>query len=168
VCGESGWAAALMGDRKVKVWGNNADWITGSTSPLSIYDPIYVPGIVRASAIGAGHATLHACGFKEDAIVGAPGGDSPIDLALAASPNPSVGRTRLAFDLPRAGHVTLAIYDLAGRRVRLLVDGMREPGRYDETWDGRADVGSGRAAGVYFARLQVGGETLTERIVRIR
>jgi hypothetical protein len=168
VSGEGGWGAALMQDRRVKVWGNNADWISGSVSPLGIHDPMFVPGIVRASAIGSGTATVHACGFKEDAIVGAPGADSPIDLALAASPNPSVGPTRLAFDLPRAGHVTLAIYDLAGRRVRLLVDGMREPGRYDETWDGRADVGSGRAAGVYFARLQIGGETLTERIVRIR
>ena len=168
VSGEASWAGALMQDRTVKVWGANTTWITGSSSPLSIYTPLQVPGIVRASAIGSGHGTLHACGFKEDAIVGAPDRDTPLDLALVASPNPSIGRTRIAFDLPRAGHVTLAIYDLAGRQVRLLVDGLREPGRYDETWDGRADAGTGHAAGVYFARLQVGGETRTERLIRIR
>ena len=168
VAGEAGWAGALMQDFKVMVWGSNSEWIDGSSGPLWIFTPLQVPGVVRASAIGAGHATLHACGFKEDAIVGTPGADLPLDLALSASPNPSIGRTRIGFGLPRAGHVTLAIYDLAGRRVRLLVDGMREPGRYDETWDGRADVGAAHAAGVYFARLQVGGEALTERIVRIR
>ena len=168
VAGEAGWAGALMQDFKVMVWGSNSEWIDGSASPLWIFTPLQVPGVVRASTIGAGHATLHACGFKEDAIVGTPGADLPLDLALSASPNPSIGRTRIAFDLPSAGHVTLAIYDLAGRRVRLLVDGLREPGRYDETWDGRADARVGHAAGVYFARLQVSGESRTERIVRIR
>jgi len=167
VSGEGGWAAALMGDRRIKVWGYNTDWISGSSSPLSIYDPILVPGIVRASAIGAGTATLHACGFKEDAIVGAPDPEAPLDLRLAVSPNPSLAATRLAFDLPRESRVSLAIYDIAGRRVHTVVDGMRGAGRHQEAWDGRGD--GGRAlAGVFFVRLDAGGETRTERLVRIR
>jgi hypothetical protein len=167
VSGETGWGAALMQDRTVKVWGYNTTWITGSSGPLTIPTPIQVPGIVRASAIGSGHGTLHACGFKEDAVVGVPDQELPLDLALAASPNPSIGATKIAFDLPRAGHATLAIYDLAGRRVRSLMDGARAAGRYSETWDGRGERGSA-VAGVYFVRLEIGGETRTERIVRIR
>lgn len=168
VSGEGGWGAALMQDRKVKVWGYNTDWITGSSAPLTIYDPLVVPGVGHASAIGAGTATVHACGLREDGVVGTPAVELPTHLALAASPNPSIGPTRLAFALPRAGHVTLAIYDLAGRRLRMLVDGMHEPGRYDAAWDGRADAGAAHAAGVYFARLDVSGEVRTERIVRMR
>lgn len=167
VVGETGWAAALMGDRTVKVWGNNNDWINGTTGPLWIFTPTQVPGIVRASAIGAGHATLHACGFKEDATTGIPDGDAPLDLALAVSPNPSLSMTRMSFDLPRESNVTLAVYDLAGRRVHTVVDGSRAAGRYQEAWDGRGD--GGRAmAGVFFVRLDAGGETRTQRLVRIR
>jgi hypothetical protein len=167
VAGEGLWGAALMSDRTVRVWGYNVEWINGSSTPVAIYSPMLVPGVVRVSAIGAGYGTVHALGDIEG-VTGVPGEDVPTVLAFAASPNPSFERTRLAFDLPRAGHVTLAIYDVAGRRVRLLVDGMREPGRYGETWDGRVGAGAGQAAGVYFARLQVGGEARTERIVRIR
>jgi hypothetical protein len=167
VSGEGGWGAAVMGNRRVRVWGYNAEQINGSSTPLQIYNPMQVPGVVRVGAIGAGYGTVHAMGDL-DGVTAVPGEDLPIALALAASPNPSYGRTRLAFDLPRAGHATLAIYDLAGRRVRVLVDDMREPGRYDETWDGRADAGSAHVAGVYFARLEVSGEVRTQRIVRIR
>jgi hypothetical protein len=149
------------------VWGYNSDWINGSTGPLSIYTPILVPGIVRASAIGAGTATVHACGFKEDAIVGTSGADIPLDLALAISPNPSLAATRVSFDLPRESHVSVAVYDIAGRRVHTVVDGMRPAGRHQEAWDGRGE--GGRAlAGVFFVRLDAAGETRTERLVRIR
>jgi hypothetical protein len=109
---------------------------------------------------------VHALGDIEG-VTDVPGEDVPTVVALEISPNPSFAATRISFDLPRATQVSLAIYDLAGRRVHTVFEGMREPGRYQEGWDGRAD-GTRVAAGIYFARLNAGGETKTERVVRIR
>ncbi|MEZ5066897.1 MAG: S8 family serine peptidase [bacterium] len=90
----------------------------------------------------------------------------PTALALAAPrPNPASGPFSLAFDVPAdAGHVTLDVYDLGGRRVARLVDGSVEAGRHTARWDGQDQTGLSAAAGVYFARLQAGAETITRKI----
>ncbi len=81
----------------------------------------------------------------------------PDDVTPAAGlwsfPNPFNPRTRLAFRLAAAGRVSLAVYDLQGRRVRTLLDEALPAGEYDVEWNGRD--GSGRAvpAGTYFGRL---------------
>jgi aminopeptidase N len=90
-------------------------------------------------------------------------------LALAPpSPNPARGPTRLAFSLPRTGPARLALLDVAGRRVRTLVDGPLEAGAHDVTWDGRDERGVAAPAGLYWARLECGGESAVRRLVRIR
>ncbi len=70
----------------------------------------------------------------------------------------------LAVDVPRAsGQVELALFDLAGRRVRTLVHGALEPGRHAFSWDGRGDQGAHLAPGIYVASLTGAGRTLTRR-----
>lgn len=51
--------------------------------------------------------------------------------------------------------VRVGIYDLAGRRVRTLVDERRSAGAYDEAWDGRDDGGSVVPPGLYLCRVSV-------------
>jgi hypothetical protein len=63
------------------------------------------------------------------------------------------GRTSLRFALPHPGAVRLEVFDVAGRRVAMLVDGERGPGEHEIAWDGVTREGSARA-GVFFARLQ--------------
>jgi hypothetical protein len=86
----------------------------------------------------------------------------------APSPNPSWREARIGFSLPRAGHARLAIYDLAGARVRTLLDGPAAAGPASATWDGRDARGGDVGAGVYFCRLEIGGEALSRRLVRMR
>ena len=77
--------------------------------------------------------------------------------------------TVLAYDLPRAGRVTLRIYDVGGRLVRSLVSGeVQEAGRHTVEWDGRDVAGAATGAGLYFGRLGVGGESDVRRVVRVR
>lgn len=45
-------------------------------------------------------------------------------------PNPAAGPTTIAFELPRAGEVSLRLYDVAGREVAVLAEGPRGPGRH--------------------------------------
>ena len=65
-------------------------------------------------------------------------------------------------------HVEMAIYDIAGRRVRGLVSGDQAPGRHEVSWDGLADDGSRAEHGVYFLRSEIGTSLRTVRVVYLR
>jgi hypothetical protein len=78
---------------------------------------------------------------------------SPAASAMTAFPNPFNPATRVAFDLPRGGAVTLEVVDLRGRRVAVLHDGVLEAGRHEIEWRGRDRSGLPARGGVYLARL---------------
>lgn len=82
-----------------------------------------------------------------------------LDLALANG-NPSRGEAALVLALPTEARVRVALYDLAGRRVATLAEGVRAAG-----WHPLAFRPAGNAAGVYFARLEASGRTITRRLV---
>lgn len=93
----------------------------------------------------------------------------PAVLALRPNvPNPFNPTTRLRFDLPRSGSVSLTIFDIQGRRVRTLVDGQMDAGRHQITWHGRDDVGRRVSSGVYFYRLNTEGRTLTRQMTILK
>jgi hypothetical protein len=87
-------------------------------------------------------------------------------ISLRAFPNPFNPRTVLSFNLPTAGPVTLEIFDVAGRRVRTLLDG-REMGAgvQRQAWAGDDEAGRRLPSGTYYCRLQAGSwrgaQTLT-------
>ncbi len=72
-------------------------------------------------------------------------------LLLQNFPNPFNPGTFIPFDLPYDSRVTIRVYDILGRSVRLLVDGNFAAGPHHQ--DVRFD-GSGLASGVYFYRMQ--------------
>jgi len=86
-------------------------------------------------------------------VTGVDGPPAAVASRLANYPNPFNPRTTLRFDLARAGRVELAVYDLQGRRVRVLVSETRPAGRHEVSWDGRDDQGHGLSSGIYFARV---------------
>ncbi|MFH1502191.1 MAG: M14 family zinc carboxypeptidase, partial [Candidatus Eisenbacteria bacterium] len=89
-------------------------------------------------------------GIDDDALVGR--------LAVANYPNPFNPRTSVRYEVPSAGHVSLRVYDVAGRLVKTLVDTELESGgRHEVEWDGRDESGAPVAAGVYFARALAQG-----------
>jgi PKD repeat protein len=83
-------------------------------------------------------------------------------------PNPFNPSTQIHFSLPQAGHVSLQIYDTAGRHVRTLVDDTRAANEYTVTWNGKDDAGAGVAAGVYLYKLQTGSDSQTRRMVLVK
>ena len=84
------------------------------------------------------------------------------------NPNPARGPVTLRFSLPRAAEVRLAIFDLGGRRVRKLMSGMQPAGAHAIAWDLRDESGRPIPAGVSFARLEVEGRVLTEKVATLR
>jgi uncharacterized repeat protein (TIGR01451 family) len=83
-------------------------------------------------------------------------------------PNPFRDRVTIRFDLPAPGEASLVVFDVTGRRVRTIVSGRLDAGRYAPVWDGRDDAGSRVAAGVYFVRLQAADFTATRKSVRLK
>jgi FlgD Ig-like domain len=83
-------------------------------------------------------------------------------------PNPFNPATVIAITLPSRGHATLAVYDAAGKQVRVLADAVLGPGRQEFTWDGRDDQGTPAASGVYFYRVRAGTFTATRRMVLLK
>ena len=90
----------------------------------------------------------------------------PSPLRLGAVPNPSGGPVRLTLDLPVAQWLRVAIYDVLGRHVTTLAEGLRAAGHHDLAWDGRAD-GAPVTSGLYIAVAEVAGARATTRIVRL-
>jgi len=72
-------------------------------------------------------------------------------------PNPFNPVTKIAFTLTEAARVRLCVYDVAGRIVRVLVDGPRDAGRHEVVWDGTDGAGVKAASGVYFCGLEAPG-----------
>jgi cytochrome c peroxidase len=98
------------------------------------------------------------------------GGTPSIDAALAMSisPNPFNPATRIGYSLEAQSRVQLAVYDVAGRLVRNLVNGDLPPVNHTATWDGRDMHGATVASGIYFIRLDTGTQKLVRKAVLTR
>ncbi|HYW68183.1 MAG TPA: FlgD immunoglobulin-like domain containing protein, partial [bacterium] len=73
----------------------------------------------------------------------------------APRPNPFAGQTTISFRVPAGeGRTELAIYDIAGRKVRTLVNGRFGSGRRSVAWDGTDSRGVSVASGIYYCRLK--------------
>lgn len=83
-----------------------------------------------------------------------------------AYPNPFNPSTNIEFAIPKSCDVRLEIYDMSGRIVRRLIDGVGyEPGVYKVVWDGTDDHGNRVASGVYIYRLIAGNFTSAKKVI---
>jgi ELWxxDGT repeat protein len=83
-----------------------------------------------------------------------------------ARPNPARHGTELTYSIPAPGLAALEIFDVAGRRVRVLEpERIHSAGRYRVRWDGRDERGAAVGSGVYYARLLSGPNTASRPIV---
>ncbi|MBE0566974.1 MAG: T9SS type A sorting domain-containing protein, partial [Krumholzibacteria bacterium] len=83
-------------------------------------------------------------------------------------PNPLNPATVIAFSVPREGAVRLQVFDLQGRVVRTLVDGVRSAGRHEVSWDGRDERGGQAASGTYLYRLVAAGEVTGRKLTLVK
>jgi len=111
---------------------------------------------VGGPAFGSGdHATPGAINNTDTGV-----DDTPVLItALGANtPNPFNPKTSFSFMLDRDEHVSLQVFDLRGRQVRLVVDADLVAGDYVNAyeWDGRDDTGRAVTSGTYFYRMTTG------------
>jgi len=127
--------------------------------------------VYRVSATGASQTASYHFAWGNTPVAVPGGGTGPeqsYDLAFAgAVPNPTTERASLNFTLSESGPVRLTLYDVNGRRVRLMADGAFSAGPHTIAWDGRDDGGGRVRAGIYWARMDAAGRQFTRRIVML-
>ena len=106
--------------------------------------------------------------YVAEISTGVPADGDPSVLALSAPTEPVGGNVTLAFSLPTAGHVELAVFDIAGRRVATLADGATLSGTHEVVWNGSGSDGTPVASGVYFARLVADAGTASQKLLLVR
>ena len=86
----------------------------------------------------------------------------PSSLILSAYPNPFNAGTKITFILPRSADVTVGVYDILGRDVVTLYEGVAQAGTHD------VQVTPGWPSGLYFVRLDAGDIHLTQKLVLLK
>ncbi len=83
-------------------------------------------------------------------------------------PNPFNPTTTIEYSIPTAGNTTLAIYNLAGQKIRTLVNNVQAPSFYKVVWDGKNDNGMTVATGTYFYKLISGNYSKIVKMTLIK
>jgi len=117
--------------------------------------------------------------FDDQGVMGYDSSDSPFTIGAATgvesgiptrhqlyqnAPNPFRGATRASFDLPQSERVTLKVFDLGGRMVRVLADEIYPAGRHEVSWNATDNGGNPAAAGIYFLNITAGSFSATKRM----
>lgn len=83
-------------------------------------------------------------------------------------PNPFNPETTIEYQIPQAGDVHMAVFNILGQKICTLVDEARVAGRYQVIWDGRDDSGRPVASGVYFCHLTAGSYRQTRKMTLLK
>jgi glucose/arabinose dehydrogenase len=157
-------AAPVAGQPTTSNWGQGfgevSDWAVGPDGAL---------WYCRQSAnFAANSGDIRRIVATGDTAVPPPPAPTAVEFA-PARPTPAVGHAVLHYTLSATARVSLALFDAAGRRVRLLEPSQQKAAnRYDVTWDGRGDDGSAVGPGLYLVRLEVAGRAIVRRVMLLR
>jgi hypothetical protein len=83
-------------------------------------------------------------------------------------PNPFNPSTMIGFSLPRAGWVSLKVYDVTGSEVRKLISESYPAGSHSIVWDGRDNRGLPVSSGIYFSRLAVDKQITSSKMTLVK
>ncbi len=85
------------------------------------------------------------------------------------TPNPFNPVTHISYEVPIGGaHVSIVVFDLAGRQVKTLINDNRPGGEHQATWDGTNEQGQQVPSGVYFYRIDTPGFSDMRKMVLVK
>jgi hypothetical protein len=156
---------------KVKMYAPNP---VQPGSSVSHWDVTAYPNLLMEPAINSdltsnvdlAYNALDDIGWFPQLVSAPPLTNGPLSFALA--PNPVSDGGTLSFALPAAGHVDLAIYDVAGRRIASLANGDLPAGTHAVAWARHDDAGRRVGPGIYLARLRTASGERTLSVVLVQ
>lgn len=134
----------------------NQGWVAGSLWPdLSV--------MLHTETGGGGQVAA----VEED---GQRGGTPEQARVSAPYPNPFNPSTSISYAVPGAGAqpVSVEVFDLRGRRIRTLVDGVQGPGEHIVNWDGLSENREPVTSGVYTYKITIGSFTTRGKLTLLK
>ena len=165
--------AAVFGSGVFETLDGGANWFSlFSQSGLTNLN-------VRALALDPALQTIYAgteagiaaaSRYPISVVTGVAGDAATVGFRLRAAPLPvRQGKLTVRYEIPTAGIVELALFNVRGQRVRLLHPPAREAaGPHTLVWDGRDAIGARAAAGVYFLSLRAPAGRRTAKVLLLR
>jgi len=93
----------------------------------------------------------------------------PSSFALKQNfPNPFNSETVIEYSLPRGSHVRIAVYNILGQRVKILLDRGQMAGRKSVVWDGKNEKGQEVSSGIYFYRIEAEEFVRTKKMLLLK
>jgi len=167
--------AGADGSNRVKVYAPNP---LQSGSSISHWDVSATPNLLMEPAINdnlSSSVDLTLAHFADIGWITAlvevadTRGPGPRSLAVLPNyPNPFNPSTSIRYSVAETGKIRLGIYDVQGRLVQTLFDGVQETGTHELAWDGTDRNGNSAGSGVYFVRLTGGGQESSMKIVLVK
>jgi len=88
----------------------------------------------------------------------------PIEYRLSQNyPNPFNAQTTISYSLPTQSDVTIDIFDILGRKIETIAEGLRPAGDHQVIWDA-----SDRSSGIYFYRIKAGDKAETKKMTLMK
>ncbi len=151
----------------------NGDTLWWQTLNMSIDDSPYGAVATADGGVAIVGRTVRQPGFGDQLWLvryegeAVPISDPPVvlpsDVNLLAYPNPFNSTTEIRYAVPRSSHVSLKVFDVTGREVCCLVDGMANAGERRIVWEA-----GGVASGVYFVRVAAGETGVTRKVMLVK
>jgi hypothetical protein len=139
--------------------GNRSD--AGQTITISADHHVYAAGFTMGGENDVNYLTIKY-GQSTEFVISNPV-NSPASFQCKASPNPFNPSTVISYELQAASYAKLTVWDISGKQVATLVDGWREAGSRQVTFDG-----SNLPSGLYLYRLTAGQNTATGKMVLLK
>lgn len=150
----------------IELDGMNTIWSPEARSSIGdvVVDMLDVrqsDGFVAAATHGNGVYTAYITTLPDVATAIEGFAEQPAGFEIASVyPNPFATSTTIAYELPRAGAVSAGVFDIRGRRVASLFEGMQQAGRRELRWNP-----SSVSDGVYFVKVDYDGKVVTRKVV---
>jgi len=109
-----------------------------------------------------------ACVYADAPSEGADLGSPVVSALLRAVPNPFNPRASIHYSLAERQSVAIEVFDVAGRKVRTLVDAVQDRGPHVVVWEGNDDRGVALPQGVYWAAMKTPGYESSRKLIRLR
>ncbi len=83
-------------------------------------------------------------------------------------PNPFNPDTYITYEIPKSERIKLTVYDVTGREVCILVEGIQSIGKHEDHWDGRDAAGRAVPSGIYISRLMTESFMMQKKMMLLK
>ena len=93
----------------------------------------------------------------------------PVEFKLNNNyPNPFNPQTTVPYEIPKASHVKMTVYNAMGQEIKSLVDAYQNAGYYEVIWDARDNLNNLVSSGMYVIRMQAGSYIRNQKITLMK